>query len=161
MNKKAQSALEYLLTYGWAILIVIIVGASLYALGVFNPGTFTGKRVTGFTMVQIVDHKVDTDVNLTVMFGNRVGKTVTLGNVTGTYKNNACTSDDLDGVTLGANDQQNITLHCKGTGTGTWKATSLSLRSSYSVIVDVEYVDPDSGLPHIDSGTLFGGVEAE
>lgn len=35
--KKGQSAMEYLMTYGWAILIIIVVIASLYAMGVFNP----------------------------------------------------------------------------------------------------------------------------
>jgi hypothetical protein len=49
MKRKAQAAMEYLMTYGWAILIVIIVAAALYALGVFNPATWTGSRATGFT----------------------------------------------------------------------------------------------------------------
>lgn len=34
--KKAQSAMEYLMTYGWAILIIAIVLAALFSLGVFN-----------------------------------------------------------------------------------------------------------------------------
>ena len=33
---KAQSAMEYLMTYGWAILIIAIVLGVLYYLGVFN-----------------------------------------------------------------------------------------------------------------------------
>jgi hypothetical protein len=33
---KAQAALEFLMTYGWAILIVIAVVAALYAMGVFR-----------------------------------------------------------------------------------------------------------------------------
>ena len=36
-NQKAQGAMEYLMTYGWAILIVVVVGVALAALGVFNP----------------------------------------------------------------------------------------------------------------------------
>ena len=36
MKKKGQSAMEYLMTYGWAILIVIVVVAALYAMGVFK-----------------------------------------------------------------------------------------------------------------------------
>ncbi len=36
MLKKAQTAMEYLMTYGWAILIVIVVVAALYAMGVFS-----------------------------------------------------------------------------------------------------------------------------
>lgn len=39
MLKKAQSAMEYLMTYGWAILIVIVVVSALYAMGVFTPTT--------------------------------------------------------------------------------------------------------------------------
>jgi hypothetical protein len=153
MNKKAQSALEYLLTYGWAILIVIIVGASLYALGVFNPGTFTGKRVTGFTQFQVVDHKVDTDTNVTLVFGNRLGKTVTLGNVTAEYKTDPCTSDELAGDTMGPNTQKTITLSCEPI----WGP--LDIRTSYSVILDIAFNDPDSTLDHTDTGTLFGAVE--
>ncbi|MEE9573885.1 MAG: hypothetical protein V3W20_12600 [Candidatus Neomarinimicrobiota bacterium] len=38
---KGQSATEYLMTYGWAILIVIVVAMCLYLLGVFNPETFS------------------------------------------------------------------------------------------------------------------------
>lgn len=36
--KKGQAAMEYLMTYGWAILIVIVVVAALYAMGVFRIG---------------------------------------------------------------------------------------------------------------------------
>jgi uncharacterized protein (UPF0333 family) len=36
MKKKGQAAMEYLMTYGWAILIVIIVVAALWAMGVFT-----------------------------------------------------------------------------------------------------------------------------
>ena len=38
-NRKAQSAMEYLMTYGWAILVVLIALGALFYLGVFNPKT--------------------------------------------------------------------------------------------------------------------------
>ncbi|MCL4373754.1 MAG: hypothetical protein M1360_02630 [Candidatus Marsarchaeota archaeon] len=41
-NKKGQSAMEYLMTYGWAILIIAIVLAALFSLGVFSSTSFTG-----------------------------------------------------------------------------------------------------------------------
>jgi len=40
MNK-GQGAMEILLTYGWAILVVIIVGVVLWQMGIFNPGEYT------------------------------------------------------------------------------------------------------------------------
>ena len=46
-SKKAQSAMEYLLTYGWAVLIITIVLAALSYLGVFNPLTFAPRSAPG------------------------------------------------------------------------------------------------------------------
>jgi hypothetical protein len=36
MHIKSQSAMEYLMTYGWAILVVLVVVSGLFALGVFD-----------------------------------------------------------------------------------------------------------------------------
>lgn len=46
-SAKAQSAMEYLMTYGWAILIIAVVMGALYQLGIFNPGTLQGKAQAG------------------------------------------------------------------------------------------------------------------
>jgi len=48
---KAQSAMEYLMTYGWAILIISVVLAALFQLGVFNPMTFAPKAPPGSCQV--------------------------------------------------------------------------------------------------------------
>nr|HLC62999.1 hypothetical protein [Candidatus Nanoarchaeia archaeon] len=37
MFKKAQAAMEFLMTYGWAVLVVMIIISSLYAMGIFSP----------------------------------------------------------------------------------------------------------------------------
>lgn len=54
---KAQTALEYLMTYGWAILIVVIVVGALYALGLTQPCRWVGTQVREFA-----DFKVDNPV---------------------------------------------------------------------------------------------------
>ena len=40
---RAQSAMEYLMTYGWAILIIAVVLAALFSLGVFSGGNLLGN----------------------------------------------------------------------------------------------------------------------
>ena len=50
-SAKAQSAMEYLMTYGWAILIISVVLAALFQLGVFNPMTFAPKAPPGACQV--------------------------------------------------------------------------------------------------------------
>ena len=48
---RSQSAMEYLMTYGWAILIIAVVLAALFELGVFNPMTFAPKASPGSCQV--------------------------------------------------------------------------------------------------------------
>ncbi|MEM3399386.1 MAG: hypothetical protein QXP42_00990 [Candidatus Micrarchaeia archaeon] len=49
-EKKGQGAFEYLMSYGWAILIVIVLGIVLWNLGVFNPNTT--PEASGFTILR-------------------------------------------------------------------------------------------------------------
>jgi hypothetical protein len=44
---RAQSAMEYLMTYGWAILIIAIVLVALFSLGIFNSANFAPKAQPG------------------------------------------------------------------------------------------------------------------
>ena len=170
--RKGQAALEYLLTYGWAILIVIIVGASLYALGVFTPGQWTGKRQTGFAQFRVEDFKLDTNGVLTIIFQNQIGKAVELTDIKATYKGIECvfstaggkiyeksssgwgtgTNITSSGYTISPSKLYKVNATCSN-----W--SNPSLKSSYSITTDFYYIDPDSGLSHIDSGTLFGAVE--
>ncbi len=42
--RKLQSAMEYLITYGWFFLVATIVLASLFALGIFSPSKFVSNE---------------------------------------------------------------------------------------------------------------------
>lgn len=56
MDIKAQSAIEYLTTYGWAILVMAVILSALFVLGVFNPGSFAGQECllqAGFSCLNI------------------------------------------------------------------------------------------------------------
>ncbi len=49
--KKGQAVIEYLTTYAWAILVIAIVLALLFYLGVFNPSFFAPKAAPGSCQV--------------------------------------------------------------------------------------------------------------
>lgn len=53
--RKGQGAMEYLMTYGWALLVIIIVGAALFALGILNPATYQQKRCNGLQYFTYMD----------------------------------------------------------------------------------------------------------
>ena len=46
---KGQSALRCMMTYGWAILIIVIVAVILYSMGIFNPRASVTASSSGFS----------------------------------------------------------------------------------------------------------------
>ncbi len=50
-NRRSQGAMEYLMTYGWAILIIAIVMVAIFQLHLFDPYTFSPKASTGSCQV--------------------------------------------------------------------------------------------------------------
>ena len=52
-GSRSQSALEYMMTYGWAILIIVIVAGVLYSLGIFSPSSSIGTTITGFSGISV------------------------------------------------------------------------------------------------------------
>ncbi len=51
MRSRLQSAMEYLMTYGWAILVIAVVLGVLYSLGIFSPSNFAPKASPGSCQV--------------------------------------------------------------------------------------------------------------
>ena len=167
--KKAQSAMEYLMTYGWAILIVIIVAAALYALGIFNPATYTGRIPTGFTTLGApTDWDLETDGDFAIILNNRLASqievqsitinTTTNGDVWSTYN---CTGAALSGgpddyMTIGPGATKNPSTACTNLvydlNLGTQTAGT-----TYSVDVSVLYNAGD--LDHTESGRVTGTVQ--
>ena len=78
--KKSQAAMEFLMTYGWAILVVLAAIAALAYFGVLSPEKFLPEKClieTGFTCIS---SKV-TSTESTLIFQNGYGKSVTIDNV--------------------------------------------------------------------------------
>ncbi|MBN3037778.1 MAG: hypothetical protein JW834_05015 [Candidatus Diapherotrites archaeon] len=78
MQDKAQSAIEYLMTYSWVLIIIVIAAGALYALGILNPATYTSTTCTGFTGLSYVEHKVTTGGVMTLILKNSAGKQITV-----------------------------------------------------------------------------------
>ncbi len=77
---KAQSAMEYLMTYGWAILIIAVVLGALFQLGVFNGGSLAGSSCVaspGFYCQNLALQNAATTTNgITLTFGQSLGYTI-------------------------------------------------------------------------------------
>jgi hypothetical protein len=83
MKKKGQAAMEFLMTYGWAILVVLGAIAALAYFGVLSPQKLLPERTTFAAPLPNVDNAViDTATGtVQVAFKNNVGVAI---NITGT-----------------------------------------------------------------------------
>ena len=152
MKMKAQTAVEYLMTYGWAIRIVIIVGAALYALGIFNPATYTQSTATGFQGFQIPSggwQFVGSTGMLTLKTKNMAGSNIEITNVDATYAGEAASNNTASG-TFSPGTEYIILVDF---------AATASTGAAYSIPVSITYTNLDSGLSGFTStGTVTGTV---
>lgn len=73
-SRKGQAAMEFLMTYGWAILVVLVVIGALAYFGVLNPQKFLPKKCQLPVGLTCVDHKLSITVaNSVILLNNGIG----------------------------------------------------------------------------------------
>ena len=77
MRKRGQAALEFLMTYGWAILIVLIAIGALAYFGVLNPQRLLPKSCTLVPGLSCDDFIVNEAGTGTVVLRNGGAKSLT------------------------------------------------------------------------------------
>ena len=70
---RAQSAMEYLMTYGWAILIIAVVLGALFSLGVFNSASLVGTTCIPLSGYYCANPVLSTSGTLTLTIGQATG----------------------------------------------------------------------------------------
>ena len=155
---KGQGALEYLMTYGWALLVIVVVGAALFALGVLNPSTYTQESCRGFTFFSYQDQQLTT-VDYTVQLLNGAQDT----SITGLFVTGDSTANGNLGTVTVTNDQgATITSASRGqkiTISGTNDPTSKLSGDSYTYTMTIQYSVTGGIAFQNDSATCSGRVQ--
>jgi len=74
MQKKGQAAMEFLMTYGWAILAAVIAIGVLGYFGVFSPGKYTSGNAIITSPFYVNAHNAKVG-GITLELSNRGGET--------------------------------------------------------------------------------------
>ncbi|VVC04465.1 Uncharacterised protein [Candidatus Burarchaeum australiense] len=104
-GKKAQAALEFLTTYGWAILVIVLVLVSLTWLGVFNVQQGVSERCTFPADISCLNARVSGTQLTQLTLTNRMTKVMYVCEV-------ACTND----LTLSLGTSIVIPSNCVSSG---------------------------------------------
>jgi len=70
---RAQSAMEYLMTYGWAILIIAVVLGALFSLGVFSSSSLIGTSCVPLSGYYCANPVLSTNGMLALTIGQATG----------------------------------------------------------------------------------------
>ncbi len=149
---KGQTAVEYLMTYGWAILIILIVAGVLAYYGIFAPAGFLGPTARGFGQIQVLNPWAVSSAGMTLNLANRVGGavSVTVANVTIDATPYLCTPAAELPIASGDDDTFTCTFDSAITG-----ATA---GETYSAVVVISYKYPSDAptAAFSTSGTVTG-----
>jgi hypothetical protein len=73
---RAQSAMEYLMTYGWAILIIAVVLGALFSLGIFGSGGLVSTACVAGPGFLCSSPVMDINGNVFFTFGQSLGSSI-------------------------------------------------------------------------------------
>ena len=148
-NKRSQSALEYMMTYGWAILIIVIVAVVLYSMGIFSPSSFLSfSGITGLSGFQPASAACASNGQMIVKLSNSLGYQVSINSINVTSSSGVSVTQP-ESATLNPGQTQEFIVF------GICPKTS---GSSFSDTITVAYTEPSNPIPgpYSLSGTAKG-----
>jgi len=147
--RKAQAGLDFLMSYGWALILIVLVVGALFALGIFDIGSFLGTKSSGFSQIKPIAWNVNPTGVLTVKLQNNAGTDVNVTSINATLLSS--TTGSSPNVAI-SNSKQSAVLTV-----GTFSSVPAA-GSSYTVQVVIKYTDMATAFNYTDSGTLTGKV---
>ena len=145
VNNKAQAALEFLMTYGWAILVVLVAVGALAYFGVLSPDKFLPAKCTLQSGIVCLDHKA-TATSLQVVMQNSLGYDITIDNI----KAGKCTAYGSAGTLSNGAKTPALTLTCTGIAAGATK---------FNEELNITYTVTETGIQHNNRGQITTRVE--
>lgn len=116
--RRAQAALEFLTTYGWAFIVILVMIGALAYFGVLSPSKVTPSRCiieAGFTCKDFLI--TSAAVNISIMNGKGEGLTLNSVNVTSDSATlTPCTTIPASGATI--TDAGSLIISCPVTSLG-------------------------------------------
>lgn len=149
MRRRAQAAMEFLMTYGWAILVVLIVIAALAYFGVLNPGRFQGDQCTVPAPFGCTDSIIRTgDFIVNLRYAGGVPITITAINLT---QADGTVTAAIPGLLTSYNDGATLALNESGF---TGLAVAYTEGTSETLVFDIVYYKTASGADFTKTSTV-------
>ncbi len=151
-----QSAMEFLMTYGWAVMIMLVVVAVLFMLGVFNPQTASPNACMLEAGMSCFGYALRDGGVLSLDLGQATGDDIVITRIACSAKETGPFSNVSMNVPVQSGRHKNITSlpRCEKAD-GTYPATGEFYRGN----LIITYMDERTGIPYKVTGDLSYHVE--
>lgn len=157
MFRKSQAAMEFLMTYGWAILVVLVAIGALAYFGVLSPDKFLPSKCTlpsGLACLDfVISNSAAATPGITVEVRNGLGY-----DISGIEVSFASDSDAV-GSACGEVDSAPATLQNGAKDKWTIPCATLEQGKKVSGSFAIKYDNAESGFTHTSNGSITGRVE--
>ena len=155
---RSQSATEYLTTYGWMLLVIGIVLAALYGLGIFNLGTFMPAHCILQAGWSCIDYVMNTGGVLQLKLSQGIGSDVEITGVACYQNSNSITETKLaSGILLHSGEQKTFLAQCYDSNGNAYSGTVGS--PPYQGYLTIYFTRLSDGITETASGAVGIGPE--
>lgn len=147
---RAQASMEYLATYGWAVLVVVVIGAVIWQSGILSIGKNVAPGKSGFSQIRPMDWVAKitgpaVSINITVI-------------------NDASTKLQLTGAaSADCTGSSSLTTDLLPGQTAVVSLTGCTLVGNtgdyFRMKVTMTYLNPSSAIYHSSVGEIWGALE--
>jgi hypothetical protein len=152
MNKKAQAAMEFLMTYGWAILVVLAAIGALVYFGVLSPDKFLPEKCSfpSSSGLGCVDWTATTPGSISVVVKNGAGHDLNGLTLEFIDTTNTDCQNPSAAINLTDGDQKTIVVACDDPADDRF-ASGKSFKSD----VEISYTNLETNLSHVKKGEIL------
>ena len=151
-RKKGQAALEFLMTYGWAILVVLAAIGALAYFGVLSPDRFLPEKCTLPSGIACLDFNWHATDGFTIVIQNAQGFDMATTSIT---LNGTDCSGTFAVVAGGPGDDDAALVDGEKENYRLTNAGCIGLSGKYKGELSVSYTNQQTGLTHTKSGELI------
>ena len=149
-SNKGQAALEFIMTYGWAILVVLVAIGALAYFGVLSPDRLLPNKCVLQSGMGCTDFRVQA-ATITVRITNSLGYDVNAAFL------NASNCPTTVGQSISNGGSATFVMTCDSdpVAVGAQPLTG----TKYNADLNISYVVTDSGISHKNIGQLTARIE--
>jgi len=143
-RKKGQASMEFLMTYGWAILAAVLAVGVLAYYGVFSPGNSLPNICT-LNAPLGCDENIVNDTGVRIIARNGAGTAITVSN----FSVQGC-ADDTSGITIGDGGLADVFLSCP---------SATTVGSKFSADLRLTYLRAGKTINEVATGKITAEVQ--